>query len=346
MLFTTVITVVKSFRWGFPVRAAALSGYGKCHPTVFNTNALQPFHHQSTKNSAPSSNKMLPYTHSRLAASTFNTGTAVPGVPNQNLDDETADDANLTDLDDDLDDNDESDDTEEDEGLVGPKEGSLRLKVRQHVNPLASTYQKPIEMDANWVASAFANPKQPTVVDIGCAKGTWVLKSGLQTPGRNFLGLEIRRPVVNFALQRKGRWGLSNVHFVSTNANIDLNRLLTDLKREGASLDMICIQFPDPHFKNKHKKRRVVNALLVDTIVGHLDAGKLVFVQSDVLDVLEDMVMNFSNHESLEMVEGYDPLHFDRNPSPNPVLTEREIATFNKGLPVYRMLFRKKSTPV
>ena len=47
-----------------------------------------------------------------------------------------------------------------------------------------------------------------------------------------------------------------------------------------AELDMVTIQFPDPHFKNKHKKRRVVNAALVDTIVRHLAPGKHVFVQS------------------------------------------------------------------
>ena len=33
--------------------------------------------------------------------------------------------------------------------------------------------------------------------------------------------------VVQFALQRKQRWGLSNVHFLSVNANIDLPRILT-----------------------------------------------------------------------------------------------------------------------
>ena len=52
-----------------------------------------------------------------------------------------------------------------------------------------------------------------------------------------------------------------------------------DLKQAGAQLNMVSIQFPDPHFKNKHKKRRVVNASLVDTIVSNLEVGKLVFVQ-------------------------------------------------------------------
>ena len=47
------------------------------------------------------------------------------------------------------------------------------------------------------------------------------------------------------------------------------------------------------------------------------------------------------NNEQLEIVEGFDPLKLDENLSPNNVLTEREIATQKKGLPIYRMMFKK-----
>jgi tRNA (guanine-N7-)-methyltransferase len=221
------------------------------------------------------------------------------------------------------------------------KEGSLRLKVRQHVNPLSSRYLVPMEGGEEWVTNAFANTTRPVIVDIGCAKGSWVLKYGLENPHQNIVGLEIRRPVVEFALLRKQKWGLTNVHFLSVNANIDLNRILGDLKSKGGAIEMVTIQFPDPHFKAKHKKRRVVNELLVNTIVSNLEIGKKIFLQSDILDVTEDMISNFASNEQLEMVEGYDKDKLDENVSPNNVLTEREVATQNKGLPVYRMMFRK-----
>ncbi len=69
--------------------------------------------------------------------------------------------------------------------------------------------------------------------------------------------------------------------------------------------------------------------------------GKKVFVQSDILDVTEDMILNFSNNSQLKVVEGFDTVKLDMNLSPNNVLTEREIATQNRGLPVYRMMFEK-----
>ena len=238
------------------------------------------------------------------------------------------------------DDGDDTDDSSDPKGKSF-NEGSLRLKVRQHVNPLASRYLIPMEGGDEWVASAFADTSKPVVVDIGCAKGTWVLKYAAENPERNIVGLEIRKPVVEFALQRKAKWGLQNVHFLSVNANIDLDRILSDLKRVGGSIEMVTIQFPDPHFKKKHKKRRVVNELLVDTIVSQIEIGKTIFLQSDILDVTEDMIANFSKNEQLEIAEGYDVSNLTGNISPNNVLTEREIATQKKELPIYRIMYRK-----
>lgn len=246
--------------------------------------------------------------------------------------------------DEDDDEDDGEDDDDEDKSNKANKiikEGSLRLKVRQHVNPLSSRYLVPMEGGDEWVTNNYFNPTLPAIVDIGCAKGTWVLKSGLANPDKNILGLEIRRPVVEFALERKFKWGLNNVHFLSVNVNVDLERILFDLKTKGGSIDMVTIQFPDPHFKKKHKKRRVVNEKLVNTIVSYLDVGKKVFLQSDILDVTEDMVLNFANNSELKIVEGFDIEKLDINLSPNKVLTEREIATQKKGLPIYRMMFEK-----
>lgn len=63
------------------------------------------------------------------------------------------------------------------------------------------------------------------------------------------------------------------------------------------------------------------------------------FVQSDVLDVQQDMMEHFGNHSAFVSAPGYSMENLDQNKSPNNVETEREIATFNKGLPVYRYLF-------
>ena len=50
------------------------------------------------------------------------------------------------------------------------------------------------------------------------------------------------------------------------------------------------IQFPDPWFKKKHAKRRMVNEELVETIaVNKLAIGGRVFVQTDIEFLAEEM---------------------------------------------------------
>lgn len=217
-------------------------------------------------------------------------------------------------------------------------------KVRQHVNPLSSKYLQPINLPNNWIAEAFPNvnlTNRPLVIDIGCSRGSWALNSAKMNPQTCYLGLEIRRPVVEFALERKMFNQLSNVHFLSGNANVDIDGIMKSAINAGMNITTITIQFPDPHFKNRHKKRRVVQPELVEVIADNVKSGSHLFVQSDILDVAKDMVETISECSRFIPVTGYDPLSLENNESPHEVQTEREIATKNKNLPVFRMLFRR-----
>lgn len=218
---------------------------------------------------------------------------------------------------------------------------ALKLKVRQHVNPLSEAYQKPIELAGDWLDQAFGNKGQDMIVDVGCAKGTWILKNAEEHKNKNYLGLEIRRPVVDYCNERTKRWGLTNAHFLSTNANIDLPIILRDLIGKGINIDMITIHHPDPHFKKRHKKRRVVTPELVDELAQIVKSNCKIFLQSDIEDVAQDMSESFLENSSYRPADGYDRSRLEGNPSPHTVMTEREIATLNKGLPVFRMLVQR-----
>jgi tRNA (guanine-N7-)-methyltransferase len=74
-----------------------------------------------------------------------------------------------------------------------------RVRVRQHVNPLASQYQQPTPV-IDW-ASVYADPSLPLFVDMGCGPGRFLLllarrrQQQQQQQRMNYLGLEIRQPV-------------------------------------------------------------------------------------------------------------------------------------------------------
>ena len=74
-------------------------------------------------------------------------------------------------------------------------------------------------------------------------------------------------------------------------------------------------------------------------IARNLRPGARVFLQSDIQEVAEDMTQSFMANDSFEAAQGYDIKSLHLNPSPFDVPTEREVATMNKLLPVYRMLF-------
>lgn len=54
----------------------------------------------------------------------------------------------------------------------------------------------------------------------GCAKGAFVQSMAKEFPERNFLGLEIRRPVAALGLSRAMALGLKNCHLVCCNVNV------------------------------------------------------------------------------------------------------------------------------
>lgn len=204
-----------------------------------------------------------------------------------------------------------------------------RVRVHQHVNPLAPYFRftpKPFEIE-----TVFACPDLPLHLDIGCARGRFLLKMAEQFPDQNFLGVEIREPLVEEANRLRDEANLSNLDYEFINATHALDRFLETLPAK--ILQTVTIQFPDPWYKKKHAKRRMVNAELVQTIAGHLDLNGQVFVQTDVEFLAEEMFALFRENKNFKEI-GISENAF-------PVKTEREQAVEDKNLPVYRRIFER-----
>lgn len=206
------------------------------------------------------------------------------------------------------------------------------VRVREHVNPLSKKYQTPIS-PPDW-SRLYHDLDRPLHLDIGCGKGRFLLQMAQVQPEWNFLGLEIREPLVDQANGWKTELGLSNLHYLFCNANNSLRPLLESLP--VGRLQYTSIQFPDPWFKRKHQKRRVVQPDLIEVLADALAPSGKVFIQSDVEEVAVEMRDRFAAHPAF-VCEHYDWL--DSNPLPIP--TERETSTMERGEAVYRSLFVK-----
>ena len=205
-----------------------------------------------------------------------------------------------------------------------------RVRVHQHVNPLAPFYRqapKPIDL-----VQVFADASRPLHLDIGCARGRFLLRMADVEPRWNFLGVEIREPLVDEANRLASDAGLTNLHYAFCNAMLWLDRLIKDVP--GDRLQTVTIQFPDPWFKKKHAKRRMVNTELVETVVDKLASGGKIFIQTDIEFLAEEMYELFAADGRLTKREC--------ETNPFSVKTERELAVETKQAPVYRYLFEKQ----
>ena len=206
------------------------------------------------------------------------------------------------------------------------------VRVRQHVNPLSQKYQQPVA-PPDW-SQVFSNPRRSLHLDIGCGRGVFLLKMAQVEPEWNFLGLEIREPLVEQALKWRDEEALSNLHYIFCNASNSLEPLLRSLP--PGTLQRVSIQFPDPWFKKRHQKRRVVQPSMVNTLANYMPAGGVVFLQSDVEAVAVEMCDRFQEHPAFQrQTAAWLPNN------PLPIATEREASTLSRNEPVFRALFTR-----
>ncbi len=211
------------------------------------------------------------------------------------------------------------------------------VRHRQHVNPLSQFFQVPFSLPDK--ATIFEQPQYPIHIDIGSARGNFLIELAAKYPMLNFLGLEIREPLVISAEKKRNQLGLTNLKFIFCNVNVSLEQWLINLDQN--QLQRVSIQFPDPWFKRKHFKRRVLQPYLLNTLAGSFPEGGEIFIQSDILEVIEAMieVIDSSCYFDRKLSNGIKWL--DKNPYD--IYTEREIYALERDLPIYRAMYFRNS---
>lgn len=119
------------------------------------------------------------------------------------------------------------------------------------------------------------------------------------------LGLEIRIQVTEFvqhkirALRAQSGDGASYQNISCLRANT--MKFLPNFFKK-AQLSKIFICFPDPHFKARKHKQRIVSTTLNSEYAFVLRPGGIVYTITDVQDLHEWMVQHFEAHPSFERV--------------------------------------------
>lgn len=175
----------------------------------------------------------------------------------------------------------------------------------------------------------------PLEVDLGCGLSQFIFERALANPLTDFIGLEVRKPLVEQAASRKTDLGLTNVAVLYANASENIA-----LAPPGV-VQRYHVHFPDPCFKKRHWKRRILQPKTVRRMAELLPIGGEIYAQSDVLPLAEEMRDFLLAEQALES-------QLDRSmrvPRPFPESTAWEKQHEHEGEPIYRMLFRKVREP-
>ncbi len=210
--------------------------------------------------------------------------------------------------------------------------------MRQHVNPLSQFFQLPLALPSKSIL--FKDSLYPIHLDIGSAKGEFLIELASKYPKWNFLGLEIREPLVNSSERKRKKLELHNLKFLYCNVNVSLDEWLSGLDYD--QLKRVSIQFPDPWFKRKHMKRRVLQKSLLNSIARYMCKDGELFIQSDIFNLISSMmdVIDTSTYFDRKDLQGLKWL----NKNPYKAYTDRELFVIKKNLPIYRAMYIRNST--
>jgi tRNA (guanine-N7-)-methyltransferase len=132
-------------------------------------------------------------------------------------------------------------------------------------------------LERPWNSAAMFSRAAPLEIEIGSGKGLFLAGAAAADPERDFLGIEVAGKYARFAAARLARRGLPNARLIHG----DARRLFVELISDG-TLSAVHVYFPDPWWKARHRKRRVMNAMLVEHIERSLLHGGALHFWSDV----------------------------------------------------------------
>jgi len=208
--------------------------------------------------------------------------------------------------------------------------------MRQHVNPLSSNFNQ-IERIPS-LSEMFGDSKSNLHLDIGCAAGEFLFDLALVNTSWNYLGIEIRERLVKNAKLKLLEREIKNLYFIFGNANNILNDVQS--KFIIKNLKSLSFNFPDPWFKKRHYKRRVIQPEFIKILSNLLPIGTLIFIKTDVKDLFDYMDCTISSNSNFKTINKKN-FNYSESFNPKKVKTSRENYVIVNKLDIFDRIYIK-----
>lgn len=192
-------------------------------------------------------------------------------------------------------------------------------RARAHSNPLSDShfpvpispeevdlsqhYPRYFPADKGSDGEEAAAPQQIRFADVGCGFGGLLVGLSPLFPDTLMIGMELRDKVTEYvkerilALRGANPGQYDNISVVRTNSM----KYIPNYFRK-AQLTKMFFLFPDPHFKEKNHRRRVISMQLLDEYAYVMEVGGIIYTITDVEELGEWMRSCLEKHPLFETV--------------------------------------------
>jgi tRNA (guanine-N7-)-methyltransferase len=173
----------------------------------------------------------------------------------------------------------------------------------------------------------------PLEVEVGSGKGLFLSAAAATSPDSDFLGTEILAKYARYVAARLATRNLPNARIIHGDAGYLFRDWLTD-----SSVQAVHVYFPDPWWKARHKKRRVINERFLHDVQRVLVAGGKLHFWTDVEEYFRSSLELIAAHTKLSGPHAVQEKPADHDLDYRTHF-ERRMRLANE--PVYRTQFEK-----
>ena len=207
----------------------------------------------------------------------------------------------------------------------------MRVRNRKGATELLEAHPQyvilnPADAKGRW-REIFGND-HPIHVEVGSGKGAFVSGMAKANPEINYIGIDIQKSVLSYALDKVLATDVPNIKLLWVDGSD-----LTDYFEEG-EIDRLYLNFSDPWPKKRHEKRRLTYQSFLATYQQILPEKGEIHFKTDNRGLFEYSLVSFSQ-DGMKLKGVWLDLHasdFEDN-----VLTEYEQKFANKGQVIYRV---------